>query len=231
MFYGFLADVLGLIHFGYVSFVVLGQLLILVGICLRWRWIRDMRFRLVHLAMILIVALESLGEVMCPLTVWENKLRLLAGQTVEGDSFVANLLNNIMFFNGLPYYHWIFKTAYVSFAALVAMSFVIAPPGRRYQDPAARNLKRGLAATALLATLGFIFMYTAWCMEDYKSAWDVWRENHYQQELAHVSADAVKPLPPPKEERMPVYFLAFSGIDLLGLALVCWACTPRHEPP
>ena len=78
MFYGFLADVIGFIHFGYVGFVVIGQLLILIGIALRWRWIRNLRFRLIHLFMILVVALESLGRIMCPLTTWENELRVLA---------------------------------------------------------------------------------------------------------------------------------------------------------
>src|SRR5205807_9652304 len=109
MFYGFLADVIGLIHLGYVSFVVIGQLLILAGIGLRWHWIRNMRFRVLHLLMILIVALESLGELMCPLTTWEKNLRVLAGQPAGGDSFVADLLNRVMFFECVPFNHWIFK--------------------------------------------------------------------------------------------------------------------------
>ena len=54
--YGLLADLVVIVHFAYVGFVVIGQLLILIGIVLRWQWIRNPWFRLIHLAMILIVA-------------------------------------------------------------------------------------------------------------------------------------------------------------------------------
>jgi hypothetical protein len=223
MFYGFLADVLGLIHLGYVSFVVIGQLLILIGIFRGWHWIRNMRFRVIHLIMILVVALESLGALMCPLTTWENQLRVRAGQTAVGDSYVANLLNNILFFNDLSYRHWIFQSGYVCFAAFVAMTFVIAPTCRPNRGPVALALNRRLLATALLATLGFIFLYTAWCMEDYKKSWDIRREENYQKALQEQAAQSV---PPAKEDRLPVYFLAFSGVNFAGLALLCWALGP-----
>ncbi|HWY85849.1 MAG TPA: DUF2784 domain-containing protein [Gemmataceae bacterium] len=226
MVYGFLADVLGFVHFAYVSFVVIGQLLIMIGICLRWRWIRDLRFRVIHLAMILIVALESLGHLMCPLTTWENQLRVLAGQPEEGDSFVANLLNNVMFFNDIGYDHWIFKSSYVSFSALVVMTFVIAPPRRRCRISTPPPVSRRVFTTALLGTVGFIFINTALCMEDYKKSWDDRRENQYQEAM-HGAVDAVKPMPPIKEDRLPVYFLAFSGLHFLGLACLCWALRPQ----
>ena len=193
MLYGFLADVVGLVHLGYVSFVVIGQLLVLVGMFLRWRWIRNIWFRVIHLLMILIVALESLGEVMCPFTTWENQLRLLAGQTIVGDSFVANLLNNIMFI--IDPDHWVFKSGYVSFAAIVIMTFILAPPRRRNQGSASLDLDRGLLATTLLTTLGFIFLFTAWCMADYGKNRD--------DNLA--------------------YFVTFTGMNFLGLALLSWS--------
>jgi Protein of Unknown function (DUF2784) len=75
MVYGVLADVVGFIHLAYVSFVVLGQLLILLGIGLRWSWVRDLRFRVVHLAVILVVALESLGQLLSSPKFW-HKSRL-----------------------------------------------------------------------------------------------------------------------------------------------------------
>lgn len=225
MFYGFLADVVGLIHFGYVSFVVFGLLLTLLGIGLRWRWVRNLKFRVMHLLMIMIVALESVGEVMCPLTTWEKNLRVLAGQPATGDSFVADLLNNIMFFNSIANDHWIFKSAYVSFAALVVMTLILAPPRRKSRAPANLEVSRGFFATALLGTLAFIFVYTAWCMEDYKKSWDDWREKRYQE--AQLSGESAQSIPPTMEDRVPVYFTAFTGIHLGGLALVCWALRSR----
>jgi hypothetical protein len=200
MFYGILADVIAFVHFGYVSFVVVGQALILAGIVLRWRWIRNMKFRVIHLAMILIVALESLGGLMCPLTDWESDLRELAGQPRSGDSFVADLVR-IMWFNSVPYNHWIFKSAYVSFAALVLMTFIVAPPRRRVQATENLDVDRGVFATALLGTLAFILLYTAVCMDAYK------RERF--------------------EDISPVYFTALTGVYFLGQAIVCWAVRPR----
>jgi len=205
MFYGFLADAVGLIHFAYVIFVVVGQLLILIGIVLGWRWIRNLRFRIIHLVMILIVALESMGQLMCPLTTWENNLRLRAGQTIMGDSFVAALLNKIMFFSDIGNDHWVFQSAYVSFAAIVVVTFILAPPTRKMQNREDLKLKRGPAATAILGTLGFIFVYTAWCMDSYNQGW----------------LD--------EKDSLPIYFLMFSGINFLGLAVTIWALTSRER--
>ena len=57
---------------------------------------------------------------------------------------VADLLNRVMFFDCVPYNHWIFKSAYVSFAALVVMTFVVAPPRRARTHRAARPPRRAL---------------------------------------------------------------------------------------
>jgi hypothetical protein len=45
------------IHVAYVSFVIVGELLILLGIVFKWRWIRNPWFRWGHL--ILIMASEG----------------------------------------------------------------------------------------------------------------------------------------------------------------------------
>src|SRR5579884_4026965 len=81
MWYGLLADLVVAVHVAYVSFVVLGQLAILVGILARWRWVRNRWFRVAHLIAILIVAAEAALDITCPLTDWEDRLRHLAGQT------------------------------------------------------------------------------------------------------------------------------------------------------
>jgi hypothetical protein len=58
--YTFLADLIVAIHVGYVSFVIFGELLILLGIVFRWSWIRNPWFRWIHLIAILIVGLRRL---------------------------------------------------------------------------------------------------------------------------------------------------------------------------
>ena len=74
-FYGFLADVIVIVHFLYVAYVVVGQLVIFAGIAFKWQWIRNPWFRWSHLVMICIVAAESIANFECPLTTWESSLR------------------------------------------------------------------------------------------------------------------------------------------------------------
>jgi hypothetical protein len=124
-----LADLIVAVHVAYVAFVVVGQILILIGIWRGWRWIRNPWFRTIHLIAIVIVAGESVLNVPCPLTTWEAQLRHRAGQSVSGGSFVGNLLHELLFFD-LP--EWVFNVSYVAFALLVAATFWWAPPrGRR----------------------------------------------------------------------------------------------------
>src|SRR5438132_1302825 len=49
MWYGFLADVVVVLHVGYVAYVVAGQLAIWLGLLLGCRWVRNVWFRATHL--------------------------------------------------------------------------------------------------------------------------------------------------------------------------------------
>jgi len=141
--YDLLADLVVAIHFGYVSYVVVGQAAILLGVTRHWQWIRRPVFRLSHLAAI--VAGEALLEVPCPLTIWEDRLRALAGHAVEQGSFLGRFLDRLMFFDvGPSFFRWI----YVGFVVLVLVTLVLVPP--RWRNAHARaagpRLPPGIAA-------------------------------------------------------------------------------------
>lgn len=129
-----LADAIVTIHFAWIFYVVLGQLLIVLGMLLGWNWIRNFWFRFTHLSMMLLVAVESMFEIDCPLTVWEKRLRgfgVYDGlQYTENDSFIARWLGEIIFIDGVASNDWRFLVGYLSFAGLVVASYVIAPPRR-----------------------------------------------------------------------------------------------------
>jgi hypothetical protein len=125
--YRLLADLVVAVHFAYVTFVVVGQLLILVGVLRRWRWVRNFWFRVAHLVAIAVVAGEALLGIACPLTEWESSLRVLGGTPNRGGTFIGNLLHDLLFFHAPE---WVFTTAYVAFALLVLATFVLAPPRR-----------------------------------------------------------------------------------------------------
>jgi hypothetical protein len=123
-----LADIIVVLHFGYVLFAVGGEILVLAGGLLGWRWTRNPPLRLVHLAAVVLVAVEALLGVVCPLTEWEFQLRELAGQQVERQlSFVARLVRAIIFYD---FPAWVFTLVYVGFALLVAGGFLLFPPRR-----------------------------------------------------------------------------------------------------
>lgn len=128
MAYGLLADAIVAIHVAYVSYVVLGQLLIWLGLALRWSWIYNPWFRWTHLLMIGIVGAEALLNIECPLTRWERHFRVLAGQQVSEASFVGRLLHNLIFVDWPP---WTIDSLHVFFALVVLATFVLAPPRRR----------------------------------------------------------------------------------------------------
>jgi hypothetical protein len=128
--FALLADVIVLLHFCYVAFTVGGEIIILRGGRLKWGWVRNLPFRIIHLASVVLVAGEALAGASCPLTVWEYRLRVLAGQRGEAEiSFVARIVRSIIF-HDLP--TWVFLACYVCFAILVGVTFrLVAPRTRR----------------------------------------------------------------------------------------------------
>lgn len=120
-----LADMIVVFHALYVGFVVLGLVAILSGIAFRWSWVRNFWFRAIHLAMIAIVVAEALAGVPCPLTVWENQLRLQAGQVAYPGDFLGYWAHQLIFYRAEP---WVFTVGYVLFGLAVVAAFLLAPP-------------------------------------------------------------------------------------------------------
>ena len=120
------ADLVVIVHLAYVAFVIAGTVLVLTGALLRWRWIRNPVFRVLHLLAIAVVAVQAAVGVICPLTEWEVALRRRAGQQVEADiSFVGRLVREVLFYDVSPR---ALTIIYVIFAVLVAATLLIVPP-------------------------------------------------------------------------------------------------------
>jgi hypothetical protein len=118
-----LADIVVVIHLLIVVFIVGGVPVVYLGAALRWAWVRSWTWRVVHLGAILFVAAESLLGIACPLTVWEDVLR--GGQQQIG--FIERAVHRVMFYQAPT---WVFTTAYISFAALVLVTWITIPPIR-----------------------------------------------------------------------------------------------------
>ena len=121
-----LADLIVSVHFVYVISVVGGLPVIALGGALRWRFVRSFRLRVIHLAMILLVVFESLAGIPCPLTEWEYKLRIAAGQRdAASDAFIPRLIQHVIFYDFPPI---AFTIAYCLFGAAVLASWLLVPP-------------------------------------------------------------------------------------------------------
>jgi hypothetical protein len=134
--YVFWADVLAAFHFGYVAFVVVGQLLILIGLVLRWKWVRNPWFRSVHLLAIAVVAAEAIFHMPCPLTIWEDNWRTLGGQTTDSQTFVERLVHFFFMDGDDPWPSWVYEYLHIGFGVLVLLTFVAAPPRFRRRKAA-----------------------------------------------------------------------------------------------
>lgn len=122
-----LANAVLAMHVSLVIFVVAGLPLIFVGARFHWHWVRDLRFRVLHLAAIGYVALQAWFGIACPLTTLEQWLRIRAGATVYEGEFIVHWLRTLIFFEAPP---WAFTAAYTGFAALVALAWLRVPPSR-----------------------------------------------------------------------------------------------------
>ena len=123
-----LADIILIIHFLFVLFVVGSLPLIWIGGWMRLDLVRNLRFRLAHIAAILFVVVESFVGMICPLTLLEDRLR--GGES--GGSFIQRWLHRILFYD-VP--EWVLTTIYVLFAVLVIITFRLLPPRPRRRQP------------------------------------------------------------------------------------------------
>lgn len=123
-----MADLILVTHALFVAFVVLGLAAILVGKYRRWKWVRNLWLRSIHLLAIGIVIAESWLGLVCPLTEWENRLREVAGGEVYSNPFIQHWLHEILFYDFDP---WVFTVAYTAFGLLVLVAWLFVPPERK----------------------------------------------------------------------------------------------------
>lgn len=126
--FGWLADLVLVVHLGIVVFVVVGLLAIVIGNLRGWRWINSWGFRAAHLAAIAIVVLQSWLGMMCPLTLLESWLRAQAGGAGYEAGFIEYWVGRLLFHEAPT---WVFTTCYTAFGLAVVIAWWYFPPRRR----------------------------------------------------------------------------------------------------
>jgi len=122
------ADLILLLHFAVVVFVVGGLVLIIAGNMRGWHWVNARWFRLLHLGAIGTVAAESWLGITCPLTTLEIWLRSKAGGAVYSGSFIEHWLQRLIFYDAPS---WAFVLGYSLFGLLVITIWWYFPPGSK----------------------------------------------------------------------------------------------------
>jgi hypothetical protein len=117
-----LADAILLSHFLIVSYVVGGLLCVLIGRWSGWRWIYNRTFRWSHLLVIAFIAVQAWLGQLCPLTIWEQNMRVRAGQPFYNESFVQHWLHQLMFYSA-PL--WVFAAIYSTIALVVVWLWML----------------------------------------------------------------------------------------------------------
>ncbi|SCX55848.1 DUF2784 domain-containing protein [Nitrosospira sp. Nsp1] len=123
-----LADIVLIVHFLFVLFVVGSLPLIWIGEWMRLDFVRNLRFRLAHMTAILFVVVEAIVGMVCPLTLLEDRLR----GAESGGNFIQRWLHRILFYD-VP--EWILTMIYILFAILVIITFKLLPPRPRKRHP------------------------------------------------------------------------------------------------
>jgi len=133
--YQMFADVILLLHFAIVVFVIGGLVLIIAGNRCSWHWVNRLWFRLTHLGAIGIVAAESWFGITCPLTALEIWLRSKAGGTVYSVTFIEHWLHRLLYYSAPS---WAFVLGYSLFGLLVLVTWWYFPPRSKTRCDASR---------------------------------------------------------------------------------------------
>jgi polyferredoxin len=119
------ADALLVTHVAFVGFVIFGLIFILCGGPLKWSWVRNPWFRVMHLAAIGFVVIQTWCGLICPLTTWEMHLRQRAGDDTYEGSFIAHWLQQLLYYEAPA---WVFVVCYTIFGLLVVSTWITVRP-------------------------------------------------------------------------------------------------------
>ena len=90
-----IADIVLIFHFCIVIFITFGFFLIPIGYKFGWVWVTNLKLRILHCGMMMVVTLETLLGITCPLTSIENNLR----GVYESTSFLSYWVKQIIYWD------------------------------------------------------------------------------------------------------------------------------------
>lgn len=122
-----LAEAILVLHLTVILFNVAGLIVIPLGAWLGWRIVRIAWLRLLHLALLAVVAAQALAGRACILTIWQSEL---AGRGAVPSPLIERFADGLIYWN-LPL--WVFIWLYVA-AFLYVVALVVLVPFRAWSQ-------------------------------------------------------------------------------------------------
>ena len=122
-----LASAVLYLHFAVVVFNVFWMVAIPVGAWRGWKFVRSFWWRVAHLALLGVVALQAVVGVLCFLTIWQNALITEAGGRSDETPLIERIVTRAVFW---PLPLWAFVFLYVSAFIYTAALWWLVPPQR-----------------------------------------------------------------------------------------------------
>lgn len=115
-------------HLGVIAFNVFGLVAVPVGAWLGWAWVRGFWWRLAHLAILAVVALQALLDRICFLTIWQSDLLREAGESAVSRPLIARWIDRMIYW---PLPLWVFVVFYILVWLYALALWWLVPPQRR----------------------------------------------------------------------------------------------------
>lgn len=112
------------LHVAIIAFNLLGLILIPFGARHGWAFVRDPRWRMLHLLSWGVVALQAISGRVCFLTLWQDEL---AGAPGDSTPLIVRWIEAIIYW---PLPLWVFAALYVAAFLYVLALFRLVPPRR-----------------------------------------------------------------------------------------------------
>ena len=110
------------VHLAVIAFNVFGLVAIPLGAALGWRFVRERGWRLVHLGLLAVVAVQAVAGRACFLTTLQGALSGAGGRTTP---LIMGFVNRIIYW---PLPMWVFTAIYVVVMVYALALWWIVPP-------------------------------------------------------------------------------------------------------
>ena len=123
-----LADAILFLHVLVIAFNIFGLVAIPLGAWRGWSFVRVFWWRMLHLAILAVVALQALLDQACFLTLWQSSLLRAAGEPALEEPLIRRWVSSVIFW---PLPLWVFAVFYVAIWVYVLALWRFVPPRRR----------------------------------------------------------------------------------------------------